>query len=661
MKKLICLFLLVAGGTAVHGQNSQIDSLMGALKTSGEDTSRVITLNSLSWEFLGMSRFDTAFYYAEEAMSLSKKLRYQKGQIRAFNNFGGINWNHGEYDKALENYFRGREIATAIDDRNAMAIANNNIGLVYWNQGKYSEALHAFFESLKISRQKDDKKAMILAYNNIGIIYYQQGNYKEALRNYYISISLSRSSGDKKALLLATNNVGLIYLEQAKYDQALATYQSALRISREMDDKKTMAMAYCNIALVQYRQGLYDESNSNHLQSLKIMDEIGTVYGKAINYNSIGRILVNRGKYREAKKWLEKAFVISQETGDNDGIRNSCQSLAILDSAMGDWKGAYENYMLYIAARDSLTNQEQSRKALQAQMDYDYGIREAAAKAAHEKKEVLANAEIGRQKVIRNAIAGGTGLLVCSSLVSFLFYKRKRDVAFQKKEAEAKQQEAELKQQVSEVEMKALRSQMNPHFIFNSLNSIYRYMENHDIEKAGSYLIRFSKLIRLILENSMHPEVTLQEDIDALELYMEMESMRLNNKFDFSFEIDKGLDAGGILVPPLLLQPFVENAIWHGLLPKPEQGHITIRVNREGDKMIRCEVEDNGVGREKSQSAQKMNGKKKSLGMAITRERIELINRKKGTQAYFNMVDLKSSNNEALGSRVEVLLPLIAD
>ncbi len=650
-------------GVPVQGQDHKIDSLVKALHGSMLDTSRVITLNTLSWESLNMNRFDTAHYYAMQALSAAQKLSFKTGEIRAYNNLGGIYWNWGKYDEALKNYSTALDLSTRAGEKNLMAIASNNIGLVYWNQGKYSEALKTFFESLKISKQTGDKKALVLAYNNIGIIYFQQGNYEEALKHYLTSISISRETGDKKGLVLANNNVGLIYMEQQKFDQALAAYESSLKISTEMQDKKIMAMAYCNIALVQYRQEKFEESAVNHYKSLELMDEIGTVYGKGINYNSLGRICLNQNKNREARMWLEKAYAISKEAGDYDGIKNCCQSMFTLDSITGNWKDAFDHYKEYIATRDSLINEENTKKSLEAQMEYEYGIKEAKNKAEHDKKEALARAEIGKQKVIRNSIAGGTGILVFSSVISFVFYKRRRDEAFRKKEAELRQQEAELKQQVSEVEMKALRSQMNPHFIFNSLNSIYRYMENHDIERAGSYLVQFSKLIRMILENSMHPEVTLQEDIQGLELYMKMESMRLNDKFDFSFEINEALDPNEILVPPLLLQPFVENAIWHGLSPKEERGHISIRIHPEGDSMIRCEVEDNGVGRDfkKTTESNKLNGHKKSLGMAITKERIELINRKKGTNGYFKIIDLKDGDNKGIGSKVEVFLPLLTD
>ena len=201
----------------------------------------------------------------------------------------------------------------------------------------------------------------------------------------------------------------------------------------------------------------------------------------------------------------------------------------------------------------------------------------------------------------------------------FFFYKRKRD-------AEQKQKETSLSLQVSETEMKALRSQMNPHFIFNALQSIQTFLLSHKSEEANAYLLKFSKLMRLVLENSQHSEVSLKEDMQALELYMQLESIRLQHPFTYQFHIDKTVDVESDSIPPLILQPFVENAIWHGLQYKNEPGHIDIFISKKNNALY-ATVEDNGVGRDMSkQVAQPMLLKKESLGMKLTEERLKILN-----------------------------------
>lgn len=229
---------------------------------------------------------------------------------------------------------------------------------------------------------------------------------------------------------------------------------------------------------------------------------------------------------------------------------------------------------------------------------------------------------------------------------SFIFYKRKRD-------AEKEKAESDFKVQVSDTEMKALRAQMNPHFIFNSLNSIGDFISRNDIKTANVYLSRFAKVMRMILENSEKKEVSIEDDLKALELYMQLESIRLNGKFTYEITVDKDIDKENTLIPPLILQPFVENSIWHGISKKEGAGKITIHIKKEGD-MINCIVEDNGIGRKKSEAGKSATSQseKKSLGMKITNARIDIINRIKKSKAGVELSDLSE------GFRVEVKLPL---
>ncbi|HLX93641.1 MAG TPA: two-component regulator propeller domain-containing protein, partial [Puia sp.] len=218
---------------------------------------------------------------------------------------------------------------------------------------------------------------------------------------------------------------------------------------------------------------------------------------------------------------------------------------------------------------------------------------------------------------------------------------------------------AKFEKQISDVEMKALRAQMNPHFIFNSLNSIHQFIQLNNTNVASAYLIKFSKLMRLILENSRHTLVPIEKDIQALRLYMELESARMDGKFTIDIIIGKGLDQESTMIPPLILQPFVENAIWHGIIHKDGPGKIAVSINKEND-MISCVVQDDGIGRERARQLkpQKVPVKHESLGMKLTYERIQIINSIYQSKAYAMITDLYDENQNALGTRIEVKLPL---
>ncbi|WP_295791720.1 histidine kinase [Mucilaginibacter sp.] len=240
--------------------------------------------------------------------------------------------------------------------------------------------------------------------------------------------------------------------------------------------------------------------------------------------------------------------------------------------------------------------------------------------------------------------------------------KKVRELQIQNNISEAqkiKQVQTEFEQKIAETEMTALRAQMNPHFIFNCLNSIKLYTLENDSQTASEYLTIFSQLIRLVLENSQSEKVTLQKELETLRLYIELEAMRFKNKVRYEINVDPAIDQQYTDIPPLLLQPYVENAIWHGLMHKKEGGNIKIAVTQPSEHLLHIEIMDDGVGRElaaayKSKSATRQ----KSFGLKMTSERINIINQLYEMKADVTITDMKDSMNNATGTKVTIQIPV---
>ena len=216
----------------------------------------------------------------------------------------------------------------------------------------------------------------------------------------------------------------------------------------------------------------------------------------------------------------------------------------------------------------------------------------------------------------------------------------------------------DFEKRLANVEMHALRAQMNPHFIFNCLNSIDYYILKNDMETASDYLNRFSRLIRLILQNSRSNYVNLKDELEALKLYIEMESLRFDESFDYEVKIGKGLQLEEIEIPPMLLQPYVENAIWHGLMQREGKGKLDLVITKQNGH-LNCIIEDNGIGREAAMAIRSKSAtRRKSMGMQITEDRIGMINRLYNTDARINIEDLKDDKGKASGTRVNLEIPL---
>jgi sensor histidine kinase YesM len=214
----------------------------------------------------------------------------------------------------------------------------------------------------------------------------------------------------------------------------------------------------------------------------------------------------------------------------------------------------------------------------------------------------------------------------------------------------------QIEKQLFDIQQKALRLQMNPHFIFNSLNSIQSYILNNDVDLAVNYLGRFSQLMRLILANSRESVVPLADELEAIRHYLEIEKLRFEDKFTYTIIVDPEIDDEFAGVPPMVIQPYIENAIIHGLVHKPLPGHITIRIKEKNSRML-CIIEDNGIGRAKAAEIKRQSGlNTKSRGMMITKERLEILNRKTDDKFTIKVIDLKDKDGKPAGTRVELLI-----
>lgn len=253
------------------------------------------------------------------------------------------------------------------------------------------------------------------------------------------------------------------------------------------------------------------------------------------------------------------------------------------------------------------------------------------------------------------------GLAIIYTIYRYRLAQQTLKSRLEAEEALRKQREAEYQQRIAQTEISALRAQMNPHFIFNCLNSIQYYTARNEADIASEYLTKFSRLIRLVLENSRSEKVTLANELETLRLYIEMEAMRFQQKVRYQINVALDVDTDTIQIPPLLIQPFVENAIWHGLMHKKEGGHVQVNVQLPvgKDHLLRIEIIDDGVGRAKAAEFKSKSAiKQKSFGMQVTAERIKLINQLYQTNTEVEVLDLSNSEGQLVGTKVIIIIPV---
>ena len=570
-------------------QQTKVDSLKAILNThTDNDTLKVAVLLNLSFAINTIDS-DSALVYANQALDLSNTLNWTKGK----------------------------------------ALSYRQKGLVFYYKSDYLNALQFSQNALIQAEPLGNKLLDASIYSNIGNIYADIGDLEKALTNYQRFLEIAKSQKSAADELTALTNIATIHVEQQNYTDAVTEFLKCL----DLADKNGIS-AYVSIIcnnLSKAYQYLQDDKNAIHYLNLGIEKARATdsQYNLSVLLRNLGEIYLKKGETTAAEKVLLESISAAKSSNTIDWQAESLKLLSSVYEKQNKNDQALSTYKSYIVLRDSILNEEKKSELIKKDLTFE-----------NQKNQALAQAEIKRQKLIKNGSILGGSLLLLMSIFALVVYKRKRDAVAQK-------QEAEFKTTVADTELKALRAQMNPHFIFNSLNSINDYIQKNDVAAASDYLTKFAKIIRQALESSSQKQITLSEDLKLVELYLQIEAMRLKQKFSYAISIDDAIEADNILVPPLILQPFIENSIWHGISKKEGKGHIQIDIKQK-DGMLLCIIDDDGVGRINTDFI----NENKSLGMNITKNRIDIINRNKDTNGSITLTD------KAQGLRVEVKLPM---
>jgi LytS/YehU family sensor histidine kinase len=348
------------------------------------------------------------------------------------------------------------------------------------------------------------------------------------------------------------------------------------------------------------------------------------------------------------------------KTNSRASIRDAYEVLYTAYDRLHLGDSAYFYYHNYIGMKEAVMGDQTKGKI--AAYKYEHKI-ELLDKEKQLQQQQLTQTTMQKKFLLFSII----GLLLLGLIIlRNILLKRKNEVnrrqlaenELQLQKLEAERTKSEFQQKTSELEMQALRAQMNPHFIFNSLNSINRFILQNNKLQASEYLTKFSRLVRLILQNSQAPLIPLESELEALQLYLELETLRFDHHFDYTIHVDEDVDSSTRKVPPLIIQPYAENAIWHGLMHKEEKGHLDIEI-AELENVLLCKIKDDGVGRKKAAELKsKSASTHKSMGMRITADRMALLKQKKTTDSYITINDLTLPDGNPGGTEVTLKLPL---
>ncbi len=624
-------------------QNKIIDSLLTVIKADKADTNKVIHLCQLTKELQLTGDLKKGLIYGAEAIELANKLDFKKGIAQANNNIGNIYYWQSDYPRALDYYLKALKLDEQLNDKGGMAIRFGNIGGVYRAKGNYPKALDFLIKALALDEKLGDKQSAARHLGSIGAVYYHQNDFLKALDYYTKGLKMDEELGYKRGVGDRLGNMANVYLSQNDYPKALDYYFRSLKITQELGHKNSIAIGLGNIGIAFNGQKDYPKALDYFSKALKMSEELGDKNGIARNLSNIGSVYTLIGKYKEAEQYLKKAIIIYDSAGTLDYLRLVYEELSFLYDTTGRYKLALINYKKAIALKDTIFSQENKKELVRKEMNFEFDKKEALNKAEVEKKE----SELLIQQLLLNQKSAVIYILIISSaliiIIAALLIRQMR---------------ANANNKTIELQQKLLRSQMNPHFIFNALLSIQNYMFENNPDNAAVYLSKFAVLMRLILENSREEYIPLESEIKTLEHYLELQQMRFENRFNYLINVDETIDIDFIAIPPMLAQPFIENAIEHGLAGKKENGKITVSFKQEDGNII-FEVEDNGVGiLDSSAKQQGTKSNHRSLATTITKERLDMLNKNRRNKIRYEMVDLGTlGNRETTGTRVVFSIP----
>jgi tetratricopeptide (TPR) repeat protein len=635
------------------------DSLINELPKTKSDTDQVKLLSNIS-KVLTPFNPDQALNYANKAMDLAKRANWTKGIGLAYMNKATIYVTLTDYAAGLENASKAYEIFKSLNLKPAMAGALTEMANSYSRLGDYPKAIEYNFDALGIYEEAGMDRDVANISNNIGNAYYWLYDYPKAIENYKRALELHKRNNDKLEVASALDNIALVYLEQGELKKANDYNLQAIKLFEEINSAPELAVTYALRGGIMQRLKEFDIAFEFYNKAIAINKKFDIKGNLATNYQGIGELYLSVAKndavksvpasfkiskaalLQKARFYFAQALGLSKQTNEPSLMIEETAFLSETEAVSGNDKAALKWHKDSDIYKDSVYNDENKRKIAALENQRLAEVKDKEIQLLNKDKALQAS-EIKRQTLIKNIIIATAVVAAIFAFFLTRSFIRRRKVIFDK--------------QVLQTEMKALRAQMNPHFIFNSLHSINKYIMENDKVNASEYLAKFAKLMRLVLENSREQEVPLEDDLAALELYMQLESLRFENRFQYSIEIDPGIDRENTLIPPLLLQPFAENAIVHGIKDK-ENGLIKIKIRAADSDTLRCIVEDNGSGREAPPIANENNRKRKSLGIKIMQERLNIINQLKKAKATVNIFDLKDAENKPRGLRIELLLPL---
>ena len=534
-----------------------------------------------------------------------------------------------QYDLAVTNY--------------RISLNSLNSNEVQLKLGKAYEFNNNYQESISIYKKLDKKELsnwqLALLYESLGDVYRKTKEFEKSILSYKLGLDIANKHLITPKVTDLNSKIAQVYDESGSYNKAEVYFENSLNLATQENKKRAVEE---KIKVADFRNANRDYDDEIKLREETILDlkdiETDSVISNESDFTpqkqnyKIGNAYYLQKSYDKAIPYLEKSIEEADKREDLTVEKDAKRKLSEAYKASGDFEKAlkaYEEYTksveeLYIKKEQQITQSARFSKKIAENQNRITSLE--SDRELSESKYKLNEEQNKRQKLIIYSLIGGLALLLLTAYLMYKYIKQQR-----------------LANNL--LALKSLRSQMNPHFIFNALNSVNSFIATNDERTANKYLSDFSQLMRAVLENSEEDFIPLQKEIELLELYTKLEHFRFQDKFDYNISVDENIDVNEFQIPPMLLQPYIENAVWHGLRYKEEKGKLDISITKKSEDEIVITITDNGIGREKSKALKTENQQKQnSKGMGNIKKRVSILN-----EMYKDKVDIFIDDYQAEG------------
>ena len=552
----------------------------------------------------------------------------------------GINYYiSGTTDSAFLYYNKAIPQFEALNSKSDVGKVLGNIGLLYKRQTKYDMALEYYIQNLNIYKEINYREGLGSVFNNLGNLYYLQENLVTAETYYQLALSNFRDFKNTKEIANAYCNLGAIEEQNKNFAKSLDFYSKSLHENSKIGNVLFNSKLLFNIGYLYHSQNILDSAAIYVKRAEKIRIQIGDKDGLVSAKLELARIAMSQNNTALAEKKLQEADQLAIENNMLRWRFEILSSLTDIYSEKQDFKKAFLHQSQMIQVNDSLNKIFSNKRFSELSEAFESEKRQKELELLQQKSQIQ-HLELGKKNAWLIILTIVMILGVVAIMVSLRINRLRAD------------------HKIMDLRQKVLLTQMNPHFLFNSLTAIQSFILDEKNKEANNYLSRLASLVRGILENSRKEFVSLRTELETLKDYIDLQKLRFENEINYEFELDPNIDQDQVLVPPMLAQPFVENALIHGMLRTNPNAQIQVKISLSKNMdLLRFQIKDNGVGIEETKKNRE-NKNHQSIATSIAMDRVKIYNFKSSKKMKFEILDLKHHDSNLQGTLVCYTIPL---